>query len=174
MAYIAISNFGHLSAHLNLLDLALIPIHSAIKNSHNPDLDGLCDRGEYFIGQGFIAIQTFVATAYPQTGISKLRALEVPPLVKNNLSFVAAINAGANYCKHMEEWGLRNAMERNTEALTRPALATIQTIKKLTPWDDYTCSNLLAVLLNGSERTELSLLLPLILEWQNNLMEISH
>ena len=172
MSYITSANFSHLSAHVRLLDAEVVRIYSAVKVSRDPVSDGLCDRGEYFIGHGFIAIQVYVITFCAHTGTKKSDALKVAPMVTDDLSLVEVVNAAANYHKHLEEWGLKNIVERNTDELKGSARNTILTIEKLTPWDDYTCSNLLAVLL-GSKEFQLSLLLPKILEWQDNLMKTS-
>lgn len=83
-----------------------------------------------------------------------------------------AINAGANYWKHQEEWGLKAVVEKDIDALKKQARETVLTIEKLTPWADYSCSNLLAEVLGDSARIELSPLLPLILEWENNILNM--
>jgi hypothetical protein len=170
MPMVPIATFSHLIAHLNLLDIELDRINSAIRNSRDPVSDGLCDRGEYFIGHGFIAIQTYFAFAYPHTGIEKSEALKIPPLIGQGLSLMAAINAGANYWKHQEEWGLKAVVEKDIDALKKQAKDTVLTIEKIVPWADYTCSNLLAALLDDSSRIELSPLLPRVLEWENNIL----
>lgn len=161
-------DFNYLSKYLYLLDVEISKIREDIKNSRDPESDGLCDYGEYLIGHGFVAIQRYITSTYPLIGISKPQALSIEPQITNDLTFVEALNAGANYWKHLEEWGLKAIIERDTDKLTGQAKATIGTIEKVTPWDDYTCANLLAVLLNGKEM-KFSLLLPKISEWRNNL-----
>ena len=74
--------FTLLSKHLNLLDAELERINTAIKNSRDPDTDGLFDSAEYFIGFGLIAIQKYIASTFPQAGLSKKEALKLPPQLK--------------------------------------------------------------------------------------------
>jgi hypothetical protein len=178
-------DFALLSKHLSLLDTELERIDIAIKNSRDPDADGLCDSGEYFIGFGFIAIQQYIASTFPQTGLTKKEALKFPPAITSDLTIMEALNAGANYWKHYEEWGLnitvsedvdsieglkKITINRNPDVLDRnDAKNTIAAIEKITPWADYACANLLAELL-PNKKLKLSLLLTHIVEWRKNLM----
>jgi len=161
-------DFLLLSRHLNLLDFELARINAAIKESAEPDADGLFDTGEYFIGHGLVAIQRYLTSTYAGLRIVQSVAFSVPPIVNSNLTFAEAINAGANYWKHLEEWfeSLNKAENAN---LKGNALKTLEKLEIATPWGDYTCANLLAILGNGKE-LELSPLLPRIAEWRNNLV----
>lgn len=94
----------------------------------------------------------------------------MPPDAAGGVSVVQAINAGANYWKHLDEWGLRTIVNRDIENLSPMARQTIYTIASVTPWADYTCSDLLTVLTGGSEGI-LCRLLPLVTEWRDNLDE---
>ena len=90
--------------------------------------------------------------------------------MNSKLTFAEAINSGANYWKHVEEWfGFLNKDE--TESLKGNALKTLGKLEMATPWVDYTCANLLALLGNGKELGLLSPLLPRIEDWRNNLMK---
>jgi hypothetical protein len=160
--------FGLLGRHLALLDLELSPISAAIKASSDPESEGLCEAGEYFIGHGFVAIQRYLTATRSGLRTSQSDAFGVPPMVQNGLSFAAALNAGANYWKHMEEWIETINKSENAE-LGRQALKTLEKIEAITPWSDYTCSNLLAVLLDG-QAFKLSHLLPKIQDWRDNLL----
>lgn len=157
-----------LTAHLNLLDQELSKINEKMKMSADPDTDGLLDRGEYFIGSGLVAIQRYLTSASSGKRLSQKEALSMPPIVNSTLTLAEALNAGANYWKHSEEWfDTLNAAEN--KKLKGNALATLGTLEKATPWANYTCANLLAVLVNGKE-FELSSLLTGITEWRNNMM----
>jgi len=160
-------DFWLLSRHLNLLDCELARINAAIKESAEPDSDGLCDTGEYFIGHGFVAIQHYLTSARTGAGVLQSKAFRVPPFVNPTLTFAEALNAGANYWKHSEEW-FETLSKTENARLKGNALRTLEMLEKATPWDDYTCSNLLAILGNGKE-LELSPLLLRIAEWRNNL-----
>ena len=159
-----------LARHLELLDLELIPLNAAIASSRDPDTDGLCDTAEYFIGHGFVAIQRYLTATRTALGVSPSDAFGVPPMVQVEASLATALNAGANYWKHMEEWFETLNKSAGTE-LKGNALKTLQQVEALTPCEDYTCSNLLAVLLGG-QALELKRLLPKIEEWRSNLFAL--
>ena len=119
-------NMSLLRRHLELLDIELTRISSAIGKSKDPESEGLCDWGEYFVGHGFIAIQQYIASTYPQFKMEKSKALELPPMAKNGPTVVKALNAGANYWKHMEEWGLRDPkiiIQRDVDRLENSVVA---------------------------------------------------
>jgi hypothetical protein len=162
------SDFALLGRHLNLLDIELSQINAAIASSRDPESDGLCDAGEYFIGHGFIAIQRYLTATRAALGVSPSDAFSLPPMLRGGLSLAAALNAGANYWKHMEEW-IEPLNRSDGVDLKASALKTLQQVETITPWEEYTCANLLAVLLNG-QALELSCLLPSIAEWRHNLL----
>ncbi|MFT6076156.1 MAG: hypothetical protein ACJAVT_002291 [Yoonia sp.] len=153
--------------YLKLLDSELIKINAAITESTDPDSDGLCDRGEYLIGTGLVAIQHHLKSVQCLSGCKASEVFNAPPFVKDDVSYASAINAGANYWKHQEEWFKTLSSDENS-SLKGHALDTFSRLEKLTPWDAYTCSNLLAIMLDGKE-LELSALLPKIFEWHDNL-----
>jgi hypothetical protein len=161
-------DFGLLRRHLNLLDVELARIDAAVQKSADPESDGLCDAGEYFIGHGFVAIQRYLTSTYMGLGIAQLDAFKEPPMVNGNLTFAAAVNAAANYWKHVEEWLFHLNRDENA-SLRSNALNTLKTLEMATPWEEYTCANLLAILGYGKALV-LSPLLPPIAEWRNNLM----
>lgn len=161
------SDFALLRRHLNLLDIELSQINAAIASSRDPESDGLCDAGEYFVGHGFIAIQRYLTATRTGLGVSQSDAFSVAPMLQGGLSLAAALNAGANYWKHMEEW--IEVLNRSGDVdLKGSAVKTLQQVETVTRWEEYTCVNLLAVLLDG-QALELSRLLPAIGEWRQNL-----
>lgn len=166
--YLADGEFSLLDRHLSLLDSELIKINAAIKETADPESDGLCDTGEYFIGHGFVAIQRYLTATHAGLEINRSRALSIPPFVNGSmLTFAEALNAGANYWKHCEEWFEILSKSENAK-LKDNALKTIAKLEMATPVEEYTCSNLLAILANGRE-VKLISLLPEIAEWRNNL-----
>jgi len=162
------ADFALLCRHLKILDVELSQINAAITSSCDPESDGLCDAGEYFIGHGLIAIQRYLTATRTSLRVSLPDAFNVPPMLQGGLSFVAAINAAANYWKHMEEW-IETLNMSDDAHLKGSALKTLQRIEAVTPWEEYTCANLLAALLDG-QVLGLSHLLPAIAEWRLNLM----
>jgi hypothetical protein len=167
-------DFHVLAALLGLLDTELQIINSQIKQSEDPDSDGLCDRGEYFIGVGFVGIQRYIASTYKTLDVEQDTALALPPIAKNQTTAVRALHAGANYWKHQDEWNLDHVVFREVENLKGNAKSTIKTIEEITPWAEYTCSNLLAELLHldnaiNDENLLLTPLLDLLRAWRINL-----
>jgi hypothetical protein len=144
-------DLSNLKRLLELIDEQLDSIQSAIRKSTDPETDGLLDRGEYLVGIGFAAIQQYIVSTYAQFKISKAEALELQPSTSTGVSFAAALNAGANFWKHQDEWGIRAVVSRETTTLSSPAQQTIKIIELLTPWNDYTLSNLLACLTQSNE-----------------------
>ena len=153
---------------LEHLDVKLIQITNKISLSSDPDSEGLLDHGEYYIGVGFSVTQNYITSTYPQLDVKKWDALKFGSKVSNSLTVMELLNAGANYWKHQEEWGFENIISKNLEELSKPAQRTIETIEIITPWADYTCSNILAALL-GEKKLELTALIPFLEEWRNHL-----
>ena len=153
---------------LEHLDVKFIEIMKKISLSSDPDSDGLLDKGEYYVGVGFAVAQRYITDTYPQLEIKKKDAMKSGPLLKPGLSFIEALNSGANFWKHQEEWGIANIVTRNIAGLSTQAQNTITTIEIVTPWSDYTCSNLLAELVGESD-VKLAALLPPMEEWRNDL-----
>jgi hypothetical protein len=83
-------------------------------------------------------------------------------------TIIEALNAGANYWKHCEEW-FETLNKADNAKLKGNALKTLDTIEKATSWADYTCANLLSILVD-EEELFLSPLLLGIAEWRKNLM----
>ncbi len=111
--------FNHLKLFLRMIDNELVSVNIRIKESTDPDSDGLCDLGEYFIGYGFIAIQRYISSTYPQTAKNKGDIYKFGQKLKDDLYLIQAINAGANYWKHHEEW---YSTEEKTEKQKRKLL----------------------------------------------------
>ena len=159
-------DFLLLRRHLSLLDLELVRLNAAIDVSGGLEVDALRDSSEYFIGHGFVAIQRYLTATRTGFGIGMSEAFGIPPMTSHGVSLVTAINLGANYWKHVEEWTEKINKSIDAELMGN-ALNTFNQLTAITPWREYTCSNLLAIILEG-QRLELSLLLPKIEEWRNN------
>ena len=153
---------------LELLDTRLTQIQLAIETSTDPDSDGLCDRGEYLIGMGFIACQRYLASTYGPLGIRKHVALNCGPRESGGASFAEIVNATANLAKHFDEWDFPSAVFRDRTGLDANQLQTIRVIETVTNWADYTCSNVLAALV-GSLEIKLTSLSPKLQAWRDEL-----
>ena len=125
-----------LSELLAILDNKLVEISSLIVTSVDPESDGLTDRGEYFVGVGFSAIQQYLTD-----------------------TFVAVVNAAANWWKHSAEW----VWQPKQHGL---ALRTQGIVTEVSGTEDYPLSNVLSNLQGSSEMTLSALLSNLVL-WRS-------
>ncbi|HBN14365.1 MAG: hypothetical protein CMQ46_10450 [Gammaproteobacteria bacterium] len=148
----------YLSELLNTLDNIVVDTVRRMSNSADPESDGLTDRGEYFVGIGFCAYQQNITDTLTRTGISKERALTLGPCYYEEMTFIAIVNAAANWWKHSAEWVGQN--ENNSLARR-----TQEVIAEVTETEDYALSNVLAKLL-GTGDIKLSALLPSLVLWR--------
>ena len=126
---------------------------------------GHFDDAEYISGMGFIACQRYLTSTYGPLGIAKNDALRVGPVHSGGETYARIINASANFWKHVDEWDFSSAVRRDRSGLEPVQLETIRVIETVTPWDDYTCANLLWSLANPNE-PRLTYLLPTLEEWR--------
>lgn len=80
-----------------ILDEKLADIETRMEESADPDSDGLCDQGEYFIGLGFVAIQQYLVETIMFTGLTKSDAYKLGPKHPSGATYVGLINASANW-----------------------------------------------------------------------------
>jgi len=150
-----------LSELLALLDTKIIEIYKLLATTSDPESDGLLDRGEYFLGIGIVAIQQYLADTLTLTGIEKKQALNLGPAYSEQLTFVAVLNAAANWWKHSAERYPNTAPRRD-------AVRSSEIVNEVGDSDSYELSNVLANLLRTSEVTLCSLLPNLVL-WRSAL-----
>lgn len=148
-----------LSDLLSMLDCEIFRVQKMIDSSSAPESVGLTDRGEYFIGIGFTAVQQYLTDTLALTGVSKKKAFNLGPRYSHQLTFISVVNAAANWWKHSAEW-LSSNRER------ADALHTKQVIADVTEMEEYALSNVLAELL-GSPEISLSALLPNLMLWRS-------
>jgi len=174
---------GHLEKFLRMIDRELSEIQSRIDNSQDPDSDEILDLGEYMIGYGFVAIQRCIISTYKETSLEKWNSLRLGYKLKNGLYLMEALNAGANYWKHEPEWRFDIlygspkddgftpvSIDWSGNNLEGSSKRTYDLITKITPYREYTLSNLLAELLKYiSHEGEFSFspFLPFIEQWRN-------
>lgn len=130
---------------LSLLDAKLVELSAQIEGAGHPEVDGLSDKAEYYAGLGFVAMQRYLTGIYSRSGMPKGDSLRFGEL-HGGVFVVEVINAAANYWKHEDEWGLLNIIRRDTSVLTKDRRRTVETLEEITPWDSYTCSNVVAAL----------------------------
>src|ERR1017187_2358902 len=85
---------------LGMLDKKIYEIQLLMSISSDPESDGLCDRGEYFIGVGFAAIQQYLVNTLLFTDINKNDAYKLGPAFSIDITYIDLINSAANWWKH--------------------------------------------------------------------------
>ena len=152
------TQLGVLCEFLEIIDQKLNSINELISNSIDPDSDGLCDRGEYFIGIGFVAIQQHLVESLIATGVSKGDAYRFGPTHSSGKSIISIINDCANYWKHEAEWV-------DVAGLPKQGLKTYSQVTNVAATDWYKLSNVLFSLCDGNE-FGFNSLIPYIRDWQ--------
>ncbi|KQQ61164.1 hypothetical protein ASF69_01700 [Rhizobium sp. Leaf311] len=155
---------------LAIVDLELKAVLTDIDISNDAESDGLLDVGEFLIGTGFVAIQRYITSIHTGLGKDRGRALTSQPHINDDVPLAQLLNATANYWKHSDEW-YETTLLKNKHLGDR-ALDTISVIERVTPVADYTCSNVLAAILNKRDLA-LSGLLPMLMMWRNEVLKLS-
>ncbi|MFQ2856754.1 hypothetical protein ACK3YY_04970 [Aeromonas caviae] len=149
-----------LSDLLSLLDGQIHAVRLSMLRSIPPESEGLADRGEYFIGVGFAAIQQYLNDTLILTGVIKRQAFDIGPRYSMKFSFISVVNAAANWWKHSSEWVGEG---KNNSKL---AMNTQRIVMDISDSEDYPLSNVLSMLL-GTTDINLSALLPNIILWRS-------
>jgi hypothetical protein len=158
---IADPEYGLLSELLDILDGQLEEITKKIIQSKDPESDGLTDKGEYFIGIGFTAIQQYLAETLILTGVSKSRALELGQEYSENVTYVAIINAAANWWKHEPEWFPEGPKRADS-------IKVSEIISEIAQSEQYCLSNVLENL-SAPSKVSLCSLLPRLRAWRQSI-----
>lgn len=153
---------GLLRELLEILDGKLSEIKQQIELSADPDSAGLCDKGEYFIGIGFVAMQQYMTEALLFQGISKNDALNLGPAHASGATYASLINSAANWWKHEPEWVNQGRIPSN-------GTRTFDHIASVAPETGYELSNVLSSLCSNEEIL-LSSLVPYLVAWRDALI----
>jgi len=94
----------YLEELLNSVDLKLLDIKNQIKATDFGDAEHLYDRGEYFIGVGFCAMQRYLFDVLENVKIDPGLSRELGPVSSNKVAVAKLIHSAANYWKHCPEW----------------------------------------------------------------------
>lgn len=152
------SELERLRELFSMLDAKLAEISASINCSTDPDSDGLCDSGEYFIGLGFVAIQQYLVETILFTGLSKTEAFKLGPIHTSGVTCVSLINACANWWKHEPEWWDAGEVPKMGEK-------AFSLVSNVTESHSYQMSNVLASFCEESELA-LGCLIPFLEEWR--------
>jgi hypothetical protein len=115
------SELSYLEELLGCVDKLLSDVYSRIEDSADPESEGLCDKGEYFIGVGFGAMQRYLVDVLQDRKIDKGIALQLGPKTKEGLPIALLIHSAGNYWKHSPEWHawLEKLDERSQKTIDR-------------------------------------------------------
>jgi hypothetical protein len=148
---------------LEMLDEKIADIDLLIKKSPDPDSEGLCDGGEYFIGVGFVAIQQYLIDTLLFTGLDKKDAYELGSVHFSGETYVNLINSCANWWKHEAEWWSNGDVPKN-------GIRSFERVANVSDSSSYQLSNVLASIC-GSNKICLSSIVPYLEEWQAKVHE---
>ncbi len=147
-----------------MLDSKLAEIESRIEKSTDPDSNGLCDRGEYFIGLGFVAIQQYLVETTMFTGLSKSEAYKLGPMHPSGATYVGLVNACANWWKHEPEWF-------DAGEVPKMGLKNYGLVAEATDSTSYDLSNVLASFAEAGEKARFSCVVGHLKKWRSNVHE---
>lgn len=153
---------GLLRELLEILDGKLSEIKRQIGQSADPDSDGLCDKGEYFIGIGFVAMQQYMTETLLFQDIAKGDALNLGPFHASGVTYASLINSAANWWKHEPEWV-------NVGKIPANGTRTFDHIANVVPESGYELSNVLASLCSNEELS-LSAVVAFLVAWRDTLI----
>lgn len=149
---------GQLCELLKIIDAKLCEINECISKSIDPESDGFFDRGEYFIGIGFVAIQQHLSESLIGMDLDKKEAFSLGIIHSSGISSIWIINAAANWWKHEAEWWEKKKVPKNGER----AAEIIMDISNQT---EYALSNVLASFSESKDLSFIKNIIPHIERW---------
>lgn len=153
------AELSYLEELLGSIDKILSEINLKIKYSIDTERDGLCDKGEYFIGAGFCAMQRYLVDVLQDKKIDMGTALQLGPKNKKGVAISLLLHAAGNYWKHSPEWHIwMDELDDRSQ----------KTIDRLVSHDgpaEYLLSEFLAELCNGEELS-LQSCIPYLEKWR--------
>lgn len=145
----------------SVLDERLDAIKRQIEAGADADWHG--DTAEGFCGVGFVACQQYMVATASWLKVGKGTALGCGPVHPCGNTVASIVNHAANFWKHRDEWGLRNSKDQQYG--TQEGLAAI-----LADFEqDYPLTVILARLVPPSKNWRFGELVPLLVEWRDDL-----
>jgi hypothetical protein len=153
------ASMSYLEELLNSVDIKLLNITNQIKSTGFGDAEHLCERGEYFIGVGFCAMQRYLFDVLTDVKIEPALARQLGPVSSNNVAIAKLIHSAANYWKHSPEWHIwLDELNNNSQKTVDELLHGRETA-------DYPLSELLADICK-EESLLLANCLPYLVDWR--------
>jgi hypothetical protein len=153
------AEIAYLEELLNSIDILLLDVTSKINAADIWDVDCLCDRGEYFIGVGFCAMQRYLFDTLEDVKLAPDLARKLGPKSSNGVAVAQLIHCAANYWKHSPEW------HSWLSELSSHSQKTVDTLLHGRESAYYPLSELLADLCN-EEKLLLTNCLPYLIDWR--------
>ena len=145
----------------SVLDERLDAIERQIESGAEADWYG--DTAEGFCGVGFVACQQYIVATASWLKVGKGTALGCGPVHPCGNTVASIVNHAANYWKHSDEWELGNSQAQ--EARTQDGLDAI-----LADFESgYPLTVILARLVHPSKKRRFGELIPLLIEWRDDL-----
>lgn len=127
-----------------------------IATSADPDAEGLCERGDYLIGIGFVAVQQYLYDTCICVNINKEEAFKYGPAHSTGTTWVRLVHEAANWWKHEAEWFKNNEVRKTTFNIVYDVIKT----------ESYPMSNVLAAFTESKCLTFVSVI-SRVMEWRD-------
>ncbi|WP_442513833.1 hypothetical protein [Pseudomonas promysalinigenes] len=141
---------------LELIDGRLELLSGMIATSADPDAEGLCERGDYLIGIGFVAVQQYLYDTCICVNINKEEAFKYGPAHSTGTTWVRLVHEAANWWKHEAEWFKKNEVRKTTFNIVYDVIKT----------ESYPMSNVLAAFTESKCLTFVSVI-SRVMEWRD-------
>jgi hypothetical protein len=151
---------------LDVIDSKLCEIEECVSKSLNPESDCPLDRGEYFIGIGFVAIQQHLSESLIGMKLGKKESYYLGSTHSSGISSIWVINAAANWWKHEAEWFKNKDVPKGGEY-------TVEIIMGISPQHEYALSNVLASFSESKSLSFIKNIIPHIEKWTEELHAVS-
>ena len=153
------AEISYLEELLSSIDTSLFNVTTKINVADIWDVGCLCDKGEYFIGVGFCAMQRYLFDVLQDVKIDPVLARELGPKSSKGVAVAKLIHSAANYWKHSPEWHIW------LSELSSHSQSTVDKVLHGRESANYPLSELLADLCNGDSLL-LTNCLPNLRDWR--------
>jgi len=127
---------GRLLEFIDLINGKISDIRIDISRSSDPESDGLLNRGEYFIGIAFVAIQQHFVDTLLFTGINKDKAYKLGSLHSSGVTYATLINCSANWWKHEAEWFGNDKVQKRSNK----TISVVMNVSKQYEYTHFQCA----------------------------------
>jgi hypothetical protein len=148
---------------LEMLDEKITSIENQLNESQDPDKDGLCNKAEYFVEIGFVAMQQYLVDTIIFADLNKDYAYVLGPMHASGETHASIINSCANWWKHEAEWWNHEEVPANGKRSFELATSAADS-------SSYQLYNAM-VPICGNSKVSLKCVLPYLEEWRRKIYE---